>query len=52
MQVFHTAGVPPRSGKSIFANIGCTQNSSDALANNVAAYRTVNAPERFDMCFV
>ena len=35
MQVFQTAGVPPSSGKSIFAIIGCTQNNSDALANNV-----------------
>jgi hypothetical protein len=52
MQVFQTAGVPPKSGKSIFAIIGCTQNSKDALANNVNAYRTVNALERFGMYFV
>ena len=51
MQVFHTAGVPPRSGRSIFATIGCTQNKSDALVNNVAAKRSVNALERFGMSF-
>lgn len=52
MQVFHTAGVPPKSGKSIFATIGCTQNKSVALRKSVAAYRSVNALERFGMCFV
>src|SRR5205807_2563546 len=37
MQVFHTAGVPPRSGNTIFAIIGCTRNSSDELRNSVSA---------------
>jgi hypothetical protein len=50
--VFHTAGVPPKSGKSIFANIGCTQNKSVALVNSVAAYSRVNALERFGMWVV
>ena len=27
-QVFQTAGVPPSRGSTIFANIGCTRNSS------------------------
>jgi hypothetical protein len=39
MHVFHTAGVPPSRGKSIFATSGCTQNRSAALRNNAAAKR-------------
>jgi hypothetical protein len=40
MHVFHTFGVPPRSGKSNFAIIGCTENSKAALTNEVSAKRT------------
>src|SRR5687768_14707569 len=39
MQVFHTAGVPPRSGSTILAIIGCTTNSSEELRNSVTAKR-------------
>jgi hypothetical protein len=35
MHVFHTAGVPPSRGNSIFATIGCTEKSNAALTNNV-----------------
>jgi hypothetical protein len=34
--VFHTAGNPPNSGSTIFANIGWIQNSSPAPTNMVA----------------
>jgi hypothetical protein len=36
MQVFHTAGVPPRRGKTIFPIIGWTRKRRAALKNNVA----------------
>src|SRR5262245_40121392 len=35
MQVFQTAGVPPSSGSTILAIIGCTRNSNDELRNSV-----------------
>jgi hypothetical protein len=38
MQVFHTAGVPPRRGRIIFPIMGCTRNNSVALLNSVNAY--------------
>ena len=34
--VFHTAGEPPSSGSTIFANKGSTQKSRNALARAVA----------------
>jgi hypothetical protein len=37
MQVFHTAGVPPRWGRIIFPTIGCTSNKRVALTNSVKA---------------
>ena len=37
MQVFHTAGVPPRRGRIIFPIMGCTRNNSVALLNSVNA---------------
>src|SRR6185312_6443001 len=37
MQAFHTAGLPPSSGRIIFPTIGWTMNSSDALTNSVTA---------------
>jgi hypothetical protein len=37
MHVFHTVGVPPSNGSNILATIGCTQNRSKALTNNVVA---------------
>src|SRR5438067_447108 len=37
MQVFHTAGVPPRGGSTILPTIGCTRNRSVAPANSVSA---------------
>ena len=40
MHVFHTAGVPPSSGRIICAIIGWTTNSSEALT------KSVNAKER------
>ena len=39
MQVFQTAGVPPRYGSSILPIIGCTKNSSAALMKSVIANR-------------
>ncbi|HUS09219.1 MAG TPA: hypothetical protein VMZ30_02045 [Pyrinomonadaceae bacterium] len=42
MQVFHTAGVPPRTGKSIFATIGCTEKSKAALTNNAMPNNSVS----------
>jgi hypothetical protein len=41
MHVFHTAGVPPMTGKSIFAIIGSTANNSDALTKIVIAKSSV-----------
>src|SRR5438270_9391948 len=35
MHVFHTAGVPPSSGRIIFPTIGWTRNRSVALTNSV-----------------
>src|SRR3982751_1509825 len=35
MQVFHTAGVPPNSGRIILPTIGWTRNSRVALTNSV-----------------
>src|SRR5437588_360564 len=43
MQVFQTAGVPPREGRIIFAIIGWTRKSSVALTKRVMANR--NAKE-------
>jgi hypothetical protein len=40
MHVFHTAGVPPRRGNSIFAIIGCTEKSNAALTNKVSANKS------------
>jgi hypothetical protein len=40
MQAFQTAGLPPRSGSTIFPTIGWTMNSSDALTNKVKANNT------------
>ena len=37
MQAFHTAGLPPSSGRIIFPTIGWTMNNSDALTNSVTA---------------
>jgi hypothetical protein len=37
MHVFHTAGVPPSTGSSIFAIIGSTEKSKAALTKIVAA---------------
>src|SRR6516165_8840618 len=37
MHVFQTAGVPPKSGSTILANIGWTRKSSVALRKRVAA---------------
>jgi len=46
MQVFQTAGVPPASGRTIFANIGCTRKSSAALTKRVVAKsRTIETLE-------
>jgi hypothetical protein len=49
MQVFHTAGVPPRSGKTIFATIGCTEKSNAALTNNVSPNKNVSelSPDQY-----
>jgi hypothetical protein len=41
MQVFHTAGVPPSTGSSIFAIIGSTENSKTALTKIVRPKRRV-----------
>ena len=43
MHVFHTAGVPPSSGKAILENIGCTTNSSAALTNTAAVNASATA---------
>jgi hypothetical protein len=42
MQVFHTAGVPPSRGNSIFATIGWTEKSNAALTNNVMPNKNVS----------
>jgi hypothetical protein len=44
MQVFQTAGVPPREGRIIFAIIGWTRKSSVALTKRVMPKR--NAKEK------
>src|SRR5688500_6289874 len=44
MQVFHTAGVPPSSGRMIRPTIGWTTNSSAAL-RKMAAVNATTAPE-------
>src|SRR5439155_26690085 len=41
MHVFHTAGVPPSSGSTIFAIIGWTRNSSDELRKSVTTSRMI-----------
>src|ERR1700754_2059777 len=47
MHVFQTDGAPPRSGKSIFAISGCTQNSRAALVKSASANRgTTEAARR------
>ena len=46
MHVFHTDGVPPSKGSTIFENIGCTANSSAAFTNNVIENSTTTAAER------
>ncbi len=35
MQVFHTAGVPPSSGRINLPTMGCTMKSKRALVNRV-----------------
>ena len=40
--MFHTAGVPPSRGNSIFATIGCTEKSNAALTNNVRPNKNVS----------
>ena len=46
MHVFHTVGVPPSSGNSIRAIIGCTQNNSSALVKiAVAKSHAAAAPD-------
>jgi len=42
MQVFHTAGVPPRSGRIIWAIMGWMRKSRNALTNSVAANSSGN----------
>ena len=37
MQVLHTAGVPPSSGRIILPTIGCMTNSRVAPTNSVSA---------------
>jgi hypothetical protein len=37
MQAFHTAGLPPSNGSTIFPTIGWTMNNSEALTKRVAA---------------
>jgi hypothetical protein len=39
MHTFHTAGVPPSFGKTIFANIGSTTNKSALLRKSVRLNR-------------
>src|SRR5690349_7280987 len=40
MQVFHTAGVPPRSGRIILPTMGSTRNSKVALVKSVSVNTT------------
>jgi hypothetical protein len=40
-QVFHTAGDPPRSGSTMRANNGSTQNRRSALVSAVRANRRI-----------
>jgi hypothetical protein len=42
MHMFHTAGVPPSRGNSIFATIGCTEKSNAALVKSVTPNKSVN----------
>src|SRR3989442_11240637 len=53
MQVFHAAGVPPRSGNTILATIGSTRKSNVALTNSVMAKRKGKrgSPQRFASYF-
>src|SRR5258708_25188762 len=48
-QVFHTAGVPPASGRSTLPAIGCTAKSIAADTNSATANRTAckRAPEEW-----
>jgi len=48
MQVFQTEGVPPKSGKSILATIGWTQNSKAALTKSVMENNLAKELLRFD----
>jgi hypothetical protein len=43
MQVFQTAGVPPRRGKIILAIMGWTRKSKVALTNKVKAKKNNTA---------
>src|SRR5262245_59760265 len=43
MHVFQTAGVPPRSGRTIFPTIGWTRNSRVALTKSVRPKRVGTA---------
>src|SRR6516164_7333525 len=47
MQVFHTAGVPPSSGRVILPTMGSTRNSRVALQNSVSA-NTISIGMRMD----
>src|SRR6516164_5368228 len=42
MQVFHTAGVPPKSGSTILAIMGCIRKSRAELKNNVTEKKNCN----------
>jgi hypothetical protein len=37
MQAFHTAGLPPKSGKTILPTMGWIMNNNEALTKSVAA---------------
>jgi hypothetical protein len=43
MQVFQTAGVPPRRGSTMRANIGWTRKRRAELTNKVQAKKTAKA---------
>jgi hypothetical protein len=47
MQVFHTDGEPPSSGRRILPNIGCRINISAALLNKVNAKSSVSRAGRW-----
>jgi hypothetical protein len=49
MQVFHTAGVPPNMGRTIFANIGWTQNRRAELTKRVTENRASKRVSRFNL---